>query len=302
MMDFSFLRISLRSSETILLNHRLGSLQRAFLTMLKNRLIPVVLLRNGIVVQSKGFKRYQRLGNPITIVERLSDWAADELIYLDISREPIYDLGRDDLNFPNRGAVLEILKDIARRCFMPLTFGGGIRTLDDVLARIRSGADKVSINTQALNDPGFVSICAKEFGSQCIVVSIDARTDGKGSWEVYKEGGRVPTGRHPGEWAAQVESRGAGEILINSIDRDGSGKGYDIPLIRSVVNAVKIPVIALGGVGEWAHLAQGITEGGASAVAAANIFHYTENSVYKAKKSLYDMGLNVRKPVLGFDV
>lgn len=270
--------------------------------MLKDRLIPVVLLRNGVVVQSKEFKRYQVLGNPFTIVQRLSDWAADELIYLDINSESISDLGRGDLNVPSSHSIVETLENVAKRCFMPLTFGGGIKTLEDVLARIRAGADKVSINTQALSDPSFVDACAKEFGSQCIVVSIDAMTDGSGSWEVYMQGGKIPTGRHPAEWAAEVESRGAGEILINSIDRDGSGKGYDIPLIRSVVREVNIPVIALGGVGTWSHLAQGITEGGASAVVAANIFHYSENSVYKAKKYLYDSGLNVRKPVLGFDV
>ena len=266
---------------------------------LKSRIIPVVLLRNGVVVQSKGFKRYQRLGNPTTIVRRLSNWLADELIYLDISSQQIYDLGRDDLNFPNRRSILEILQDVAKHCFMPLTFGGGIRTFDDVLARTRAGADKVAVNTQALNVPSFVDVCAKEFGSQCIVVSIDALRGANGSWEVYAQGGKVPTGRHPAEWAAEVESRGAGEILLNSIDRDGSGKGYDNALNRAVVGAVKIPVIACGGVGEWAHLAQGIIEGGASAVAAANIFHYTENSVYEAKKYLCERGLNVRKPTLG---
>jgi len=266
---------------------------------LKSRLIPVVLLRNGVVVQSKGFRRYQRLGNPTMIVRRLSNWLADELIYLDISERHIYDLGRDDLNFPNRGTILEILQDVAKHCFMPLTFGGGIRTLDDVLARIRAGADKVAINTQALNAPSFVGACAKEFGSQCIVISIDALRGANGSWEVHAQGGKVPTGRHPAAWAAEVEGRGAGEILLNSIDRDGSGRGYDIALIRAVAAAVQIPVIACGGVGEWAHLAQGIVQGGASAVAAANIFHYTENSVYEAKKYLCENGLNVREPTLG---
>lgn len=268
--------------------------------MLKNRLIPVVLLKNGIVVQSKSFKRYQCLGNPITIVERLSDWTVDELIYLDISDKTIYDLGRDDLNFPNRHTILEILQDIAKCCFMPLTFGGGIQTLRDVLNRIQAGADKVSINTQALKNPAFVDACAKEFGSQCIVISIDALSDNNGSWEVYGEGGRLPTGRTPSEWASEVEGRGAGEIFLNSINQDGYGKGYDISLIRSVTDSVKIPTIACGGVGDWAHMAQGIIEGRASAVAAANIFHYSENSVHKAKKYLCDLHLNFREPVLGF--
>jgi cyclase len=267
--------------------------------MLKKRLIPVVLLRNGVVVQSKGFKRYQRLGNPVTIVQRLTDWAADELVYLDISRDQVYDLGRDDLKDENRGTILEILADISKRCFMPLTFGGGIRTLDDAAMRVRAGADKVSINTKPLEDPGFITACAVEFGSQCVVVSIDAKEKDDGSWEVFSHGGRNPTGLTPASWAAEAEARGAGEILINSIDRDGKGEGYDLALINSVVNAVKIPVISVGGVGKWDHFGEALLQTGTNAVAAANIFHYTENSVYKAKKHLFEIGANVRKPLFG---
>jgi imidazole glycerol-phosphate synthase subunit HisF len=269
--------------------------------MLKHRIIPVVLLRNGIVVQSKGFKRYQALGNPHTIVRRLSDWAADELIYLDIGQVEGYDLRREDLNFPNRRNLEEILSDVAKQCFMPLTFGGGIRTLEDINLRLRAGADKVSINTQALSEPNFVRKASREFGSQCIVVSIDAKSTGEGSWEVFGRGGTVSTGWNPASWASHIESLGTGEILINSIDQDGMGKGYDIALIRSVVRAVSIPVIACGGVGEWSHFAEGITDGLASAVAAANIFQYTENSVFKAKDFLNRSGLNVRKPVFGVE-
>lgn len=269
--------------------------------MLKNRLIPVVLLRSGVVVQSKGFQRYQRLGNPVTIVQRLTDWAADELIYLDISREQVYDLGRDDLNTANRGSILEILSDISCRCFMPLTFGGGIRSLKDADMRVSAGADKISINTQPLEDPGFITVCAREFGSQCVVVSIDALRKEDGTLEVFSCNGKRATGRIPAEWAAEAESRGAGEILINSIDRDGKGAGYDIDLINSVVGAVKIPVIALGGVGKWEHFDECLKTTKVSAIAAANIFHYTENSVYKAKKFLYDSGANVRKPTFGID-
>lgn len=267
--------------------------------MLKNRLIPVVLLRNGVVVQSKGFRRYQALGNPTTIVRRLSDWAADELVYLNISREPVHETGRRDLNFVDRGEILDVLEDVSRDCFMPLTFGGGIRDLDGVYRRLRAGADKVAINTAALEEPSFIGDCAREFGSQCVVISIDALRRDDGTWEVYSDGGRAPAGRAPAEWAREAESRGAGEIFLNSIDRDGSGRGYDIPLIRAVSDAVGVPVIACGGVGEWGHLAQGITEGGASAAAASNIFHYTENSVYNAKRHLHEAGLCVREPVLG---
>jgi len=267
--------------------------------MLKNRLIPVVLLKNGIVVQSKVFKRYQRLGNPITIVQRLSDWAADELIYLDISKKPIYDLGRDDLNYNNPHTIIDILTDIAKSCFMPLTFGGGIRSLADITLRLNRGADKISINSQAVRDPMLIKYGAEEFGSQCIVVSIDVYTHEPGCWEVYIDGGSTPTGLSPVQWAKTVEEFGAGEILLNSINRDGTGIGYDINLVKSVANSVHIPVIALGGVGTWEHLAHGISEGQADAVAAANIFHYTENSVYNAKKYLFEQGLNVREPKFG---
>lgn len=270
--------------------------------MLKKRLIPVVLMRNGICVQSKGFRRYQRLGNPTTIVQRLSDWASDELIYLDISRESHYDLGRDDLGDANRTDILAILEDAARQCFMPLAFGGGIRTLQDIQQRIQRGADKVVVNTKALEDPAFVDVAAREFGSQCIVVCIDARAEEDGHWQVYAGGGRESTGRTAVEWAREVAARGAGEILIQSIDRDGRGNGYDLALVRAVCDAVRVPVIALGGVGQWGDFVPALTDAGADAVAAANIFNYSENSVYKAKRYLFEQGLNVREPRLGYDI
>lgn len=262
--------------------------------MLRNRLIPCILLRNGVIVQSKGFKRYQMLGNPTTAVERLSDWASDELIYLDISKDRVYDLRRDDLKSPNRTSILEIIEDVAEKAFMPLTFGGGIRSVDDVVEMVQAGADKVAINTQPLADPGFVTAASREVGSQCVVVSIDVRETGGGGYEVYGDGGKQPTGRDPVEWAAEVEQLGAGEIFLNSIDRDGSGRGYDLELIARVDERVTIPVIACGGVGEWAHFADALEQTGVSAVSAANIFHYTENSVRNAKKHLVDAGCNVR--------
>ncbi len=262
--------------------------------MLKNRLIPCILLRNGVIVQSRGFKRYQLLGNPTEAVQRLSDWAADELVYLDISRDRVYDLRRDDLKSPNRSSILEIIEDVAERCFMPLTFGGGIRTVDDVIARVQAGADKVAINTQPLADPAFVTTVSREVGSQCVVVSIDVRENGEGGWEVYSDGGKEPTGRDPAEWADEVEQLGAGEIFLNSIDRDGAGRGFDLELIERVVERVSVPVIACGGVGEWAHLAEALERTNVAAVSAANIFHHTENSVRNAKKHLVDAGLNVR--------
>lgn len=262
--------------------------------MLKKRLIPVLLLRNGVIVQSKGFKRYQSLGSPSAAVERLSSWASDELIYLDISPSPVYDLKRDDLNYPKFDSILEIIQLVASKCFMPLTFGGGIRTLDDIYRRLKAGADKVTLNTKAIDHPEFIGDCAREFGSQCIVISIDTRRDGE-KWVVYK-GGRTPTDMLPAVWARKAEEQGAGEILLNSIDRDGTGTGYDVELINEVSDAVSIPVIVLGGVGNWQHFEDGLKTK-ASAVAAANIFHYSENSIYEAKKYLYERGYNVRKPL-----
>lgn len=261
------------------------------------RLIPVVLLRNGQVVQSKGFKRWQLLGNPSTIVSRLSNWTADELVYLDITREGAHDLRRDDLNFENRADALSILEDVARKCFMPLTFGGGVRTAEDVRARLARGADKVAINTAAVRTPGLVEACAREHGAQCVVVSIDARRDDSGGWQVFVDHGRTATGLDPAAWAREVESRGAGEILLASIDEDGMARGYDLALIAHVVAAVKIPVVALGGVGEWAHLGAGL-DAGASGVAAGNIFHYSENSVVHAARWLFENGYPVRRPAL----
>ncbi len=266
--------------------------------VLKNRLIPVVLMRGGICVQSKGFRRYQRLGNPTQIVERLSDWASDELIYLDISGDEDYDLGREDLRDGNCEGPLEILTEIAQRCFMPLTFGGRIRSLQDIADRIRRGADKVSLNTHALDQPEFINQAAEEFGSQCIVVNVDARREGE-DWEAYADGGCRATGKSAAHWAQEAQDRGAGEILIQSIDCDGRGAGYDIDLVRSITSTLQIPVIALGGAGTWQHMEEVLTHGGARAVAAANIFNYTENSVFNAKQHLFDHHCKVRQPIMG---
>ena len=268
--------------------------------MLKNRLIVCLLLKNGSIVQSKDFKWHQRLGNPRIIVERLSNWTCDELVYLDISPEDNYDLMRDDLKDPNHSSFEDIIADVASACFMPLTVGGKIKTLEAIHKRIKLGADKVAINTQAFNNPSLLTEGAKEFGSQCIVVSIDVKKKENNSYEVFIGRGKQETGIDPITWAKEVEARGAGEIFLNSIDRDGKGIGYGLKLISDVVEAVKIPVIACGGVGSWDHMEEGLTKAKASAVAASNIFHYTENSVYNAKKYLYEKGLNVRGPSLSF--
>ncbi len=252
--------------------------------MLKNRLIPVVLMRDGLAVQSKGFRRYQALGNPVAIVERLSDWASDELIYLDISD----DCGATD--------PLDVLSGIAIRSFMPLTFGGRIRTVGDAAARVERGADKFTVTTAALDDPGFITACANAFGSQCVVVGIDARR-GEPGWSAWADGGRRDARRGAVAWAREAEDRGAGEILLQSIDNDGLRCGYDLDLIAAVAGAVTIPVIALGGVGDWEHLAEGL-RAGADAVAAANIFNHSEQSVLKARRFLEQAGCNVR-PLVG---
>jgi cyclase len=262
--------------------------------MKKNRIIPVLLLKNGFLVQSKGFCRYQNIGNPVTAVKRLSDWASDELIYLDITKDDRYDMNRDDLGHPNRSNIIDIIKDISKECYMPITIGGKIRTIQDIEIRLANGADKVAINTKPLLDPDFITCAAKEFGSQCIIVSVDAKLQDK-KFVVMSNGGRVLTKFDPVTWAKTAQEHGAGEILINSIDRDGMQNGYDIDLLDSISRAVSIPVIACGGVGEWPHFLEAFQKTKVDAVAAANIFHYKDQSVFLAKKYLYEHGCNVRR-------
>lgn len=257
----------------------------------------MLLLKNGFLVQSKLFSRYQNIGNPLTAVKRLSDWASDEVIYIDITYEGSYDMRRNDLAHPNRENIVDIIRDVSRYCRMPITVGGRIRTLSDIRVRLANGADKVCVNTKALQDPTFIERAAKEFGSQCIVISMDVKLI-EGGYRVMAEGGRRLTAFGPQEWAKIVEAKGAGEILMNAMDRDGTKLGYDIELIGSVSESSRIPVIACGGVGEWAHFAEAFDKTSVDAVAAANIFHYYDQSVYLAKKYLFDRGYNVRPPTL----
>jgi cyclase len=262
--------------------------------VLKTRLIPVLLLKNGLLVRSEGFSLHQVVGNPVNQVERFNAWAVDELIYLDITRDGELDMRRDDHKIKGRSDVVGIIEQVSRTCFMPLTFGGGIRTIEDIRLRLMSGADKVAINTQALETPEFLVEAARVFGSQAIVVSIDVRQRAESEWEAYSHWGRQASGRDVVEWSRTVEGLGAGEILLNSVDRDGMASGYDIPLVRAVSATTTIPIIACGGVGKFEHLVDGVVEGGASAVAAANIFHFTEHSTIRAKKALADAGVDVR--------
>jgi cyclase len=265
--------------------------------MKKNRLIPVILLKNGWIVQSKNFSQYQNLGNPVTIVKRLSQWASDELIYLDISDDDNYDTRRDDQGYANRDNFLSVIEDVSKEAFMPITVGGKIRTIKDIENRLLVGADKVCLNTMAIKDPKFINEASREFGSQCIVISIDVKFISE-NYSVFSNGGKSKTKFSPKDLSKLVENNGAGEILINSIDRDGRGDGYDLELINQVTNSVSIPVIACGGAGEWSHFSEVFEKTNAEAVAAANIFHYVDQSVFLAKKHLYDNGFNVRKPDL----
>lgn len=265
--------------------------------MKKNRLIPILLLKNGWLVQSKSFSQYKNLGDPVTAVKRLSEWASDELIYLDITKDDVYDRKREEHGHPNRETFDQIIKDVAATTFMPLSVGGKIKTLADIEKRLLLGADKITINSIVLHNPNFIEAAAKEFGSQCIIVSIDVKIKND-KYKVYSHTGKIVTEINPFELSKKCQELGAGEILVNSVDRDGMGDGYDLNLINEISNRVSIPVIACGGVGEWQHFSEALKKTDVDAVAAANIFHYKDQSVYLAKKFLDEEGLNVRKPIL----
>jgi cyclase len=264
----------------------------------KIRVIPCLLLQNGLIVRSELFKYHQVIGDPTTQLGRYNQWSVDELVYLDISRDAVYDVRRADAKIATAGRadITGIIEEIAKVCFMPLTFGGGIRSLDDMRRRFAHGADKVTLNTLALEAPDTIGEAARAFGNQAVVVSIDVKKrDEDGRYEVWK-GGHQPTGLDPVDWAREVEARGAGEILLNAIDRDGTAKGYDLDLVSAVAKATGVPVVALGGAGRWQHFVDVIREAGASAAAAANIFHFTEMSYKNAKAHLHKNGIDVRLP------
>jgi len=251
--------------------------------MLKHRLIPCLILKDDRIVQSIKFKRYLPIGTVNIAIEFFVNWDVDEIILLDIhaSRQ-------------KRKPRTELISLFARKCFVPFTVGGGISSVEDMRNVIKAGADKISINWAAFKNPEIITQGAETFGCQCITVSIDAKKNEDGFYEVFMNSGTEPTGLHPSEWAQRVEQLGAGEILLNSIERDGTKQGYDLELIRQVSRAVKIPVITCGGVGNMEHFVEGITEGMAQAVAAANIFQYTEHSTIIAKAYLKKAGVDVR--------
>ncbi len=250
---------------------------------LAKRIIPCLDVTAGRVVKGVNFVELRDAGDPVEIARRYDEQGADELTFLDITASS------DD-----RDLILHIIEDVASQVFIPLTVGGGVRVVDDVRRLLNAGADKISINTSAVTNPQLVADAADKYGSQCIVVAIDAKRTASGSWEVFTHGGRKATGLDAVEWARKMQSLGAGEILLTSMDRDGTKVGFDLPLTRAVSDAVSIPVIASGGVGGLQDLADGITEGHADAVLAASIFHYGQHTVQEAKQFMAAQGIPMR--------
>jgi len=250
--------------------------------MLKNRIIPCLDVKNGRVVKGINFVNLKDAGDPVEQAKIYSESGADEICFLDITASN-----------ENRETIFDVIKKTSKNCFVPLTVGGGVRNLNDINKLLVSGADKVSINTAAVQNPEMIIESSKKFGSQCIVVAIDAKKNGN-KWEVFTHGGRNNTGLDVIEFAKKMEDCGAGELLITSMDRDGTKKGYDINLISKIEKSVNLPIIASGGAGNLQHLVEGIREGGASAVLAASIFHYGTFTIKEAKDYLYKNEIPVR--------
>lgn len=251
--------------------------------MLKSRVIPCLDVKDGRVVKGINFVDLIDAGDPVEQARLYDAQGADELCFLDITATS-----------DNRGTIYDVVRRTAEQCFMPLTVGGGVREVEDVRKLLLAGADKVSINSAAVKRPEFVREAAEQFGNQCIVVAIDAKQTAPGKFEIFTHGGREPTGIDAVEWAKKMADFGAGEILLTSMDRDGTRSGFNIPLTRAIADAVTIPVIASGGVGTLDHLAEGIREGHATAVLAASIFHFGEFTIQEAKQAMQDAGIAVR--------
>ncbi|MEH6629459.1 MAG: imidazole glycerol phosphate synthase subunit HisF [Halopseudomonas aestusnigri] len=251
--------------------------------MLKARIIPCLDVKDGRVVKGVNFVGLRDAGDPVEQARLYDKAGADELCFLDITA-----------SHEKRDIMLDVVSQTAEECFMPLTVGGGIRTLEDIRALLLAGADKVSINTTAVTNPEFVKEASEKFGSQCIVVAIDAKQVSPGKYEVFTHGGRKETGLDAVEWAQKMERYGAGELLLTSMDRDGTKQGYNLPLTRAIADAVRIPIIASGGVGDLDHLVDGVKEGHASAVLAASIFHFGAYTIAEAKDHMAKAGVPVR--------
>ena len=251
--------------------------------MLCKRLIPCLDVKDGRVVKGVRFVELRDAGDPVAAALAYDAQGADELVFLDITA-----------SHEGRAIMLDVVRRTAEGIYMPLTVGGGVRTLQDIRTLLRAGADKVSLNTAALERPALIEEAAHAFGSQCIVAAIDAKSTSDNRWEVYTHGGRRPAGRDAVEWAREATKLGAGEILLTSMDRDGTGDGYDIVLTRAVAEAVSVPVIASGGVGRLEHLREGLVEGRADAALVATLFHFGEHTVPEAKRYLAERGVPVR--------
>jgi len=251
--------------------------------MLKTRIIPCLDVADGRVVKGVNFVDLVDAGDPVDAARAYDAAGADELCFLDIKA-----------THENRGTMFDLVRRTAEQCYIPLTVGGGVRSASDVRALLRAGADKVSFNSAAVARPDVVREAADQFGSQCIVVAIDAKTVSPGKWEIFTHGGRKPTGIDAVAFARQMATYGAGEILLTSMDRDGTRAGFNLPLTRAISDAVSIPVIASGGVGTLDHLVEGVTKGGASAVLAASIFHFGEYSIAEAKRHMAEAGIPMR--------
>jgi cyclase len=251
--------------------------------MLSKRIIPCLDVKDGRVVKGVNFVNLRDAGDPVEIAKKYSDEGADEVCFLDITASN-----------EERDTMIDVVERTAGQVFVPLTVGGGVRTLDDVRQILLAGADKVSINTAAVKNPDFVKEAADKFGSQCIVVAIDARSVGDSKWEVFTHGGRNPTGIDAVEWAQKMEDYGAGEILLTSMDKDGTKSGYDLPLTKTISRNLRIPIIASGGAGNLEHLSDGVKLGEADAVLVASIFHYGEYTIKEAKEFLSANGISVR--------
>jgi len=251
--------------------------------MLAKRIIPCLDVAGGRVVKGVNFVNLRDAGDPVEVARRYDEQGADELAFLDIKA-----------SVESRGLLYSMIEAVADQVFIPLTVGGGVSRVDDIRALLNAGADKVSINTAAVQNPALIAEASGRYGAQCIVAAIDARQSAPGRWEVYTHGGRTPTGLDAVDWAHRVTELGAGEILLTSMDRDGVKSGFDLALTRAVVDAVDVPVIASGGVGALQHLVDGIVVGGADAVLAASIFHYGEFTVGEAKKAMAAAGIEIR--------
>ena len=251
--------------------------------MLKTRIIPCLDVKDGRVVKGVNFVDLIDAGDPVESAKAYDAAGADELCFLDIAA-----------TVENRGTMYDVARRTAEACFMPLTIGGGVRGPEDVRKLLLAGADKVSFNSAAVADPEVIAASANKFGNQCIVVAIDAKTVADGKWEIFTHGGRRPTGIDAVEFALEMEKKGAGEILLTSMDRDGTKAGFNLPLTRAIADAVNIPVIASGGVGNLQHLVEGVTMGHASAVLAASIFHFGAYTIGEAKQYMQEAGVPVR--------